>query len=99
MLATRTIHQISQRRAMEFLWNETQGRIFSVYFKKRGDHTMRDMTCRRGVKQGITGKGLRYDPKPKLLLPVFEMPTKNRRMVPLDGLVSFNIGSETFILV
>ena len=99
MSETRTPHQIDRRRAMEFLWNETGGQIFSVYFKKRGDHTMRKMTCRRGVKQGITGEGLRYDPKPKLLLPVFEMPDKSRRMVNLDGLVSFNFHGETFILV
>ncbi len=98
MLAARTIHPIDRRRAMEFLWNETEGRIFSVYFKKRGDHTMRDMNCRRYVKKGLKGGQLPYDPKPKLLLPVFDM-QNGRRMVPLDGLVSFNIGGETFILV
>lgn len=103
MLAERTVHPIEFRRASEFLWNETEGRIFSCYFRKK-DGTMREMTCRRGVKKGLAGGSLPYDPKPKLLLPVFDMcvrdPADNaRRMVNLDTLVSFNVGGETFILV
>lgn len=98
MLATRPIHQISFRRAAEFLWNETEGRIFSCYFRKK-DGTMREMICRRGVKVGLAGGSLPYDPKPRQLLPVFDMSISDRRMVNLATLVSFNIGGETFILV
>lgn len=98
MLAKRTIHQINFRRAAEFLWNETEGRIFSCYFRKKNGE-MREMTARRGVKVGLAGGSLPYDPKPKLLLPVFDMSIRDRRMVNLDTLVSFNIGGETFILV
>ena len=98
MPAQRNIHSISFRRAAEFLWNETEGRIFSCYFRKRTDGTMRNMICRRGVKVGLAGGSLPYDPKPKLLLPVFDMLVKDRRMDNLDTLVSFNIGGETFIL-
>ena len=60
---------------------------------------MREMVCRRGVKAHLTGGSLRYDPKPKLLLPVFDMWVDDYRMVNLRTLVSFNIGGETFILV
>jgi len=99
MLAVkRNVHSIPFRRAAEFLWNETEGRIFSCYFRKRGDGTMREMTCRRGVKKGLAGGSLPYDPKPRLLLPVFDMSIVGRRMVNLDTLVSFNIGGETFII-
>lgn len=98
MLAERTVNQIPFRRASEFLWNETEGRIFSCYFRKK-DGTMREMTCRRGVKVGLAGGSLPYDPKPRKLLPVFDMSISDRRMVNLATLVSFNIGGETFILV
>ena len=101
----RNVHTIDSRRAMEFLWNETQGRIFSAYFRKV-DGTMRTMVCRRGVRQHLRGGDLPYDPKPKMLLPVFDMHRAQRteeraeayRMVSLGSLVSFNIGGETFIV-
>ena len=98
MLAERTVTEIPFRRAIEFLWNETEGRIFSCYFKKKNEE-MREMTCRRGVKAKLRGGELPYNPKPKLLLPVFDMSIRDYRMVNLKTLVSFNIGGETFILV
>lgn len=82
---------------MEFLWNETEGRFFSAYFKKK-DGTMRKMICRRGVKAHLSGGDLPYDPKPKRLLPVFDTEAAAYRMVNLDTLVSFNVGGETFIV-
>lgn len=102
----RNVHTIPTRRAMEFLWNETAGRIFSAYFRKK-DGTMRTMVCRRGVAAHRRGGELPYDPKPKMLLPVFDMQAAQRgpttagkayRMVNLGSLVSFNIGGETFIV-
>lgn len=96
--ARNEVYTIPARRAFEFLWNETEGRIFSVYFRKN-DGTMRNMTCRTGVKAHLKGGSLPYDPKVKRKLPVFDMSKQDYRMVNLDTLVSFNIGRETFILV
>lgn len=59
---------------------------------------MREMQCRRNVKKYLVGGELRYDPKPKLLLPVFDMKAKDYRMVNLGTIVSFNIMDETFIV-
>jgi len=98
LLTERKVNQIEWRRAADFLQNETEGRIFSAYFRKK-DGTMRKMTCRRGVKAHLSGGDLPYDPKAKQLLPVFDMHLKGYRMVNLRTLVSFNIGGETFILV
>ena len=96
-LTQRKVTQIGRQRASEFLWGETGGRIFTAYFIKK-DGTMRDMTCRRGVKAYLVGGGLLYDPKPKQLLPVFDMAIKEYRMIPLNRLISFNIGNETFVV-
>jgi len=59
---------------------------------------MRKMNCRRGVKAHLAGGELRYDPKPKQLLPVFDVKIKQYRMIALSRLVSFNIGNETFVV-
>jgi hypothetical protein len=98
MLATkRIVNEIPARRATDFLWNETQGRIFSVYFQKK-DGSMREMVCRRKVTKHLAGGSLPYNPKPKMLLPVFDMSVREYRMVNLETLVSFNVGGETFIV-
>lgn len=49
-----------------------------VKFIKRTDGTIREMTCRTGVKQGVQGKGLVYNPKDKNLLVVW-IPEQDRR--------------------
>jgi len=94
----RLVHQIPFQRAVLFLQNETEGRIFSVYFRKK-DGTMRSMNCRRGVKKHLRGGDLPYDAKAKRLLPVFDLQVEGYRSVNLNTLVSFNIMSETFIIV
>lgn len=97
MLLDRDVHSIPRNRAIQFLQHETEGRIFSVYFQKK-DGSMRKMVCRRGVKAYLKGGDLPYDPKAKMILPVFDMAIADYRSVNLRGLVSFNIGSETFII-
>lgn len=97
MLLERKVSQIPRNRAIEFLQQETQGRIFSVYFRKK-DGSMRKMVCRLGVRAYLKGGNLPYDPKAKLILPVFDMTIERYRSVNLRSLVSFNIGGETFIV-
>lgn len=88
---------IPRQRAAQFLENETDGRIFSVYFQKK-DGTMREMVCRRGVRKYLRGGELPYDPKSKLLLTVFEVSSREYRMVNIASLVSFKVSGETYIV-
>lgn len=97
MINERNIHSIKLDRAIRFLQNETQGRIFSAYFRKK-DGQMRVMNCRRGVKAHLCGGDLPYNARIKLLLPVFDMQKGAYRTVNLRTLVSFNIMGETFIV-
>lgn len=94
-----SLQTISRERAMAFLWNETQGRIFGCYFVKKGDGAMRRMVARRGVTRHLTGGELPYDAREKLLLPVFDMHKRAYRSVNLASLVSFEIGGETFLVI
>ena len=63
--------RISRKKALEKLY-ESAGRIFYAEFVKK-DGSLRRMTARLGVHKGITGKGMRYDPLERGLLPVFDM--------------------------
>lgn len=92
-----SVQIIKRERATRFLERETGGRIFAVYFQK-GDGTMREMVCRRGVRKHLRGGELPYDPKLRLLLPVFDVQKREYRMVNIASLVSFKVSGETFIV-
>jgi hypothetical protein len=66
-------------------------RMFSVIFTKK-DGSRREMLCRRGVKKGVTGKGMAYNPADYKLLPVFDM-QKHKEIFPgiLAGLLAQGI--------
>jgi hypothetical protein len=66
----RPVHRIDRSRALDFLSDETDGLIWSAYFRKT-DGSMREMVCRRGVAKALAGGGLRYDARSKGLVPVF----------------------------
>ena len=95
--------EIDIRRAMEYLWNETSGLIFSAYFRKK-DGTMRQMICRRYVKAHLKGGKRPYDIR--TLLPVYDMhlaqkvddPAKAYRNVNLATLASFNAIGGRFLV-
>lgn len=89
--------EIPFRRTMEYLWNETGGLIFSATFRKKNGE-MRTMVCRRYVKAHLRGGELPYEPKPRLLLPVFDMHIQDYRMVNLNTLVGFNAIGERFLV-
>lgn len=56
------------------------GKIFTVEFIKK-DGTLRKMNARLGVKKGVKGVGMAYEPSEKNLLPVFDMQKGSFRMI------------------
>lgn len=96
-LNLRPVHEIPRDRALTFLSDETDGLIFSAYFRKK-DGSMREMTCRRGVKKPLAGGSLRYNPRSIGLVPVFDMAIGEFRMVNVNTLVSFNFHGATYIV-
>ena len=91
------VQTIKRERAARFLETETGGRFFSVWFQKK-DGMMREMVCRRGVRKYLRGGELPYDPKSRLLLPVFELSKREYRSVNIASLVSFKVSGETYIV-
>jgi hypothetical protein len=76
----------------------SKGKIFTAEFVKK-DGTLRRMNCRLGVKKGITGKGLKFVPMEKLLLPVFDMQKDEYRMINLDTVYALTISKVRFMVV
>jgi hypothetical protein len=52
------------------------------------------MTARLGVKKGINGKGMNYDPNEKDLMVVWDAQKNDYRMVNLSTIISFKCGSK-----
>ncbi len=75
---------INQEEAEKILYG-TQGKIFSVFFTKK-DGSERKLVGRIGVKKGVTGVGLKYDPKERGLLTVFDLQKDEFRTVNLNSL-------------
>jgi len=69
---------------------DTRGRFFTVIFRKK-DGTTRVMNARLGVKAYLRGGSLPYDPEEKNLLPVYDMKSKEYRMVNLDTVSNIKI--------
>ena len=67
--------------------------FFHVKFIKRTTGDLREMTCRKGVSKGVTGKGLKFDPTKKNLITVYDVnaPADDGRggfrMINVDGLL------------
>ena len=55
-------------------------KIFTVTFIKK-DNSIRIMNARRGVKKGVKGVGLAYNPTEKDLITVFDMQKEAFRMI------------------
>ncbi len=74
--------------------DKAQGRFFRIGFVKRSTGKPRGMTARIGVRnwktkegdqKAVTGEGMKYDPKKRDLLPVYDAQKKDYRMVSLDS--------------
>jgi len=77
--------KISKVKAIDLI-RGSKGKVFTVTFTKRTTGEERKMNARLGVSKYVTGKGLKFDPKKYALIPVFEMPKKQYRMINLEGI-------------
>jgi len=103
--------EITAERAVELVNGLGNGHIFTAVFVKRTNGEIRIMNCRKGVKKYVKGVGMKYDPKAKRLLPVFDVqkakelktegkdPEKAYRVINLDSLKELHIDKEEFVVV
>ena len=74
----------------------SKGKVFGVTFIKRTTGEERVMNARLGVKKGVTGEGLKFNPKDYALIPVYEMPKQQFRMINLEGLTQLNLEGKKY---
>jgi hypothetical protein len=89
------IKTISRADAVKII-KDTKGKFFTVTFVKRTDGTTRVMNARLGVRSYLKGGELPYDPTSKNLLPVFDVPKKEYRMVDLNTIIKLKIGNNEY---
>ena len=66
---------ILQRKYVNRFLISLRGKIFTATFYKK-DHTSRTMNCRLHVKKHLHGGTLKYNPKEKGLIPVYDLQKK-----------------------
>jgi hypothetical protein len=80
------------------LISNSEGKIFTCEYVKK-DSTLRTINCRLQVKKGVTGKGLKYNPIERGLIPVYDMQNKGFRMLNLLTLKSLSINNSFYKVV
>lgn len=87
---------IDKKQAIKLI-SKSNGKIFSVKFLKK-DNSLRQMTCRLGVKKHLKGGELSFNPKEYDLIPVFDLGKNSYRMINLESLLELNIENQKYIV-
>ena len=84
---------------MEKLLKELRstGGIFNVRFYKK-DGTKRSINARFGVRKGVTGTGLKYDPASHNNIIVYSMIDNGFRTINLDSIYRIKFNGQEYIL-
>ena len=94
---------ITREVAKEMLYGIKSTRIFSAEFIKK-DGSLRKMNCMKGVKKGLKGSTIPYNPKAYDLIPVYDVAIAKsgaaaRRMINIGGLQALVIDGNRFDVV
>lgn len=88
---------ISRQQAMDKIIY-CGNKIFSVDFIKK-DGSRRTLTGRRHCSKKISGKGLKFNPLDRNMIPVFDLAKKGFRMVSLSTVTGLRMDGEEFEVV
>jgi hypothetical protein len=73
------------------------GKICSVTFIKRTTGELRTLTGRSGVKKGLKGGTLRYNPAEKGLIPFYDM-RDGRRMIDANTIKEIKANGKEYVV-
>lgn len=90
------MNTINTNKALDLI-KQSNGRTFSVVFLKK-DGSRRVLNGRMGVKKGLTGGGMAYDPTIRGLLPVYDMKAKGYRMVTIANIQGLKINKTQYVV-
>ena len=75
--------------------NNTAGKFFTVTFIKK-DGTIRTMTARTGVRKGVTGTGLKFNPSERNLKVVWSCDAETFRMININTILSIKFKGKNY---
>jgi len=87
---------ITRQQAVELV-NSSKGRFFSITFIKK-DKTERRMTARTGVKKGVNGQGMKYNPMDYGMKSVYDMAKLDWRMINFKTATRLKIGKKDYVI-
>ena len=85
-------------------FKKADGSLVSITFVKRTTGEVRKMLARTGVRKGVKGVGLKFNPRNKNLIGVYDFdkvregadPSKCYRFVPIDAVISMKVRGKTY---
>ena len=80
---------------MKELIESTKGKFFTVTFVKK-DGTIRTMTARTGVKKGVNGNGLKFNPSERNLKVVWSCDAETFRMINLNTILGIKFKGKNY---
>jgi hypothetical protein len=80
---------------MKDLIESTKGKFFTVTFVKK-DGTIRTMTARTGVRKGVTGQGLKFNPGERNLKVVWSCDAETFRMINLNTILGIKFKGKNY---
>ena len=86
---------INRSEIEQMISNLANGTIYSVSFIKK-DGTIRIMNARRGVKKGVKGVGMSYNPTEKDLVVVFDMQKEAFRMINAETILEIKAEKKVY---
>lgn len=87
--------KITRNKAKILLQEKIKGQIFAVHFIKKNGK-LRKMNCRKGVRIGLKGVGLKFDPEEKGLMVVYDLKKNAYRMINLNTIRQINFQKTKF---
>jgi len=87
---------ITRQQATELV-NSSKGKFFTITFVKK-DNTERRMTARTGVKKGVNGQGMKYNPSDYGMKSVYDMAKLEWRMINFKTATRLKIGKKDYVI-
>ncbi len=87
---------ITRQQAVELV-NSSKGRFFTITFVKK-DNTERRMTARTGVKKGVNGQGMKYNPSDYGMKSVYDMGKLEWRMINFKTATRLKINKKDYVI-
>lgn len=73
----------------------SRGKFARATFRKK-DGEIRHMNFRLGVRKGVTGQGMAYNPEDRGLITVYDVQKRAYRMINVEGLIEVRAAGQTW---